>query len=42
MSVVLSEAGETAVNGAAIDASGWVILLGGLLLTVVWVYLLVR
>jgi hypothetical protein len=42
MTVSLSAANEAAVNGTAIDASGWAILLGGLFLTAVWLYLLAR
>ena len=42
MSVPLSQAGEATVQGTVIDASGWVVLLGGLLLTVLWLIYLVR
>jgi len=42
MTIPLSQANETAVNSTAIDASGWVILLGGVFLTAVWLYLLAR
>lgn len=42
MSVLLSQANETAVQGTAIDASGWILLLGGILLTALWIRSLVR
>lgn len=42
MTVVLSQGGEAAVQGTVIDASGWVVLLGGVLLTALWLYSLVR
>jgi hypothetical protein len=36
MSVLLTQANEVAVQGSVIDAAGWVVLLGGVLLTVFW------
>lgn len=42
MSVPLSQAGEVTVQGTIIDASGWVILLGGLMLTALWLQRLTR
>jgi hypothetical protein len=41
MSVVLSQAGEVSVQATVIDASGWVMVLGGLLLTALWLRSLV-
>jgi len=42
MSVLLTQANETAVQGSIIDASGWIILLGGVLLTALWLRSLTR
>jgi hypothetical protein len=42
MSFLLASANETAVQGTVIDASGWVILLGGVLLTAFWLRSLTR
>jgi len=42
MSLLLASANETAVQGTVIDASGWVILLGGVLLTAFWLRSLAR
>jgi hypothetical protein len=42
MSVVLSQAGEVTVQSTIIDASGWVMVLGGILLTALWLRHLVR
>jgi hypothetical protein len=42
MSFLLASANETAVQGTAIDISGWVILLGGVLLTALWLRSLTR
>ena len=42
MSVILSQAGGAGVQGGLIDAAGWVILLGGIVLTVLWLRHLYR
>ena len=42
MNVPLSQAGEVTVQTGVIDAAGWVIALGGLLLTVFWLRSLFR
>jgi hypothetical protein len=42
MSVLLASANGSAVQGTVIDASGWVILLGGVLLTALWLRSLTR
>jgi hypothetical protein len=42
MSVILSQAGGAAVQGAVINAAGWVLVLGGILLTVLWLKQLYR
>ncbi|WP_340099271.1 hypothetical protein [Salinibaculum salinum] len=42
MSVLLAQANETAVQGSVIDAAGWIILLGGVLLTAFWLRSLAR
>jgi hypothetical protein len=36
------QAGDAAVQGAVIDVSGWIIGLGGVLLTVLWLRYLYR
>jgi hypothetical protein len=41
-SPVLAQAGEATVQGAVIDASGWVVGIGGLLLTALWLHHLYR
>jgi len=41
MSVPLAQAGEVTVQGTIVDASGWVMVLGGLLLTALWLRKLV-
>ena len=42
MNVPLSQAGEVTVQAGVIDATGWVIGVGGLLLTVFWLRSLFR
>ena len=42
MSVPLTQASEVTVQGTIIDASGWVMVLGGLLLTALWLRKLVN
>jgi hypothetical protein len=42
MDVLLSQAGEVTVQSAVIDASGWAIGLGGLLVTALWLRHLYR
>jgi hypothetical protein len=42
MSIPLSQAGEVTVQGTIIDATGWVMVLGGLLLTALWLRSLVN
>jgi|AntRauTorcE11898_2_1112593.scaffolds.fasta_scaffold10537_4 hypothetical protein len=42
MTSLLLQANETAVQGTLIDASGWIILLGGILLTAFWLRSLTR
>jgi hypothetical protein len=42
MNVALSQAGEAGVQGGVVDAAGWVILLGGFVLTVLWLRYLYR
>jgi hypothetical protein len=42
MNVPLAQAGEVTVQGTVIDASGWVMVLGGLLLTALWLRRLVN
>jgi len=40
--VVLTEAGAASVQGGVVDAAGWVIGLGGVLLTALWLRSLTR
>lgn len=42
MNVPLSQAGEAAVQGTVISASGWIVGLGGILLTALWLHYLYR
>lgn len=42
MSAILATANDSAVQGTVIDASGWIILLGGVLLTALWLRSLTR
>ncbi len=42
MNAVLSQAVEPAVQGAVINAAGWVLVFGGILLTVLWLKYLYR
>ena len=42
MSLPLSQASDVAVQGAIIDASGWIVGLGGILLTALWLHHLYR
>lgn len=42
MSLPLTQAGEVTVQGTLIDASGWAIGLGGVLLTALWLRTLFR
>jgi hypothetical protein len=42
MHLPLAQTGEVTVQGALIDASGWVVGLGGLLLTALWLRHLYR
>jgi hypothetical protein len=42
MNAILSTAGDAGVQSTVIDASGWVILLGGVLLTALWLRSLTR
>lgn len=42
MDVILSQTGGAAVQGGVINAAGWVIALGGIVLAVLWLRQLVR
>ena len=42
MDAILSQAGGAAVQGTVINAAGWVLVLGGILLTVLWLRKLYR